>query len=308
MTAQILGDRTLGGVSPGPGGSAASQLPLSWLLSVIPFGWRFTQPDRLVVATLISAGAFACLVWRGVARKDYSVNWLGHPGVKVSLFIAALCIAMPALGVSTPYRMPGSILDLKTSAGRPLTAMVDNSLALTPCSSGLGQRGVSVSGAPVLERYVWPFLPLEYTLLPAVPKVLAELADDPEPMAIMEVGGNVHFLSAYFQTFHGKGIGGFYVPDHLRGGGQSSSLTLAEEEIQLQSYAPLAWQRLMDLKVRYIIRFKGDNPDPVASWCPDPSKVRRALEALSASYLQLVHTDDVIDVWKVNTESQFPTG
>ena len=303
-----LGDRTLTAAAMGSGESGTSSLPLSWLLDIIPFGWRFTQPDRLVVATLISAGALACVIWRGVADVHYDLPLLRRSGGKTFVFVAGLCMVMPALGVSTPDRMPGSILQLSTSSGRPLTAMRDNTLAFIACRTGLGQGGVRVSGGQVLERYLWPFQPLEYFLLPQVPEVLANLANDPDPMAIMEVGGNEHFISAYFQTFHGKGIGGFYVPRHLRGGTPSSLLTLAEEEIQHQSYGPLSRQRLLDLNVRYIIRFKGDNPDPVGSWCPDPLKVGRVRAVLSVSYLHPVYADEVVEVWEMDAAELSTTG
>ena len=296
-----FGDRTLASTEPIAGSRSVPPLLLGRLLRLIPLGWRFTQPDRMVVGTLACAGVLACFVWRGFVQHQYSVPWLRSWGRKASVFTAGICILMPALGTSTPFRMPGSFLQQTTSAGRPMTGTVETTVAFNGCQFGRGREGVKVAGAPVLERYLWPFLPLEYIVLPPVPQVLAELADDPDPMAVMEVGGGAHGLSVYFQTFHGKGVGGYHLPEHLRGRFWKSPLTLAEEEIQLrQSYGSLAPERLRKLNVRYIIRFEGDNPADARSWCPDPRHVARALDALTAPHLQLVHDDAIVKVWQVS--------
>ncbi len=274
------------------------ELPLTELLRHIPFGWRFTQPDRLVVGSLISAGCLAAVLYRGFARTEFPLFRTSVS--KAFVFLAAVCIVMPALGVSTPYRMTSAIFSLTTSGGRFPISAADQTASHPTCVSGMGRQGFRVAGVPVLERYIWPFLPLEYFVMPAVPKVLADLADDPEPMAIMEVG-EVRFMSVYLQTFHGKGNGGFQQPEHLRGSTPYSALTIAEEEIQKdENYDSLSLSRLKAMDVRYVIRFEGDNPDALGPWCPSPELLVPAMEALSAPHLQLVHDDGVIKVWKVD--------
>lgn len=295
-------DRTFASLETVPRDRAMPDVPLTRLLEYVPFGWRFTQPDRLVVASLLSCGSLACVLYRGFARTDYRFplfrTWAG----KTFIFIAALFIVLPGLGVSTPYRMTSSIFSLTTSGGRYPMSPEDQTIARSTCVSGVGRQGVRTAGMPVLERYSWPFLPLEYFVMPAVPKVLSDLADDPEPMAIMEVG-HVRFFSVYLQTFHGKGNGGFQQPEHLRGSTPYSLLTIAEEEIEKEySFDSLSLPRLLEMDVHYIIRFDGDNPDDMGGWCPSREKVELAFEALSKPYLQLVYEDGVIKVWKVDRD------
>lgn len=301
-----LGDRSLArivhheGVPPGG-------LPLSWLLSIVPFGWRFTQPDRLVVGTLISAGCLAGVLWRGLAAQKIPFPVVGTRLGKGVVFVAGLYLLLPHLGVSTPYRLPGAVHQATTSAGRSLTTMRDSTAAYPICQRGIDRGSLRLAREPVYERYLWPLLPLEYFVPPGVPKVLADLADDPEPMAIMEVGGDVHFLSLYYQTIHGKGVGGYHLPPHLRSAHPPSPLTLAQEEIrEHRSYDSLSLPRLRELGVRYVIRLRSDDPEPGPGLCPDPVKVAEALAALNAPHLRLVHEDNIVQVWKVDTDDDAP--
>jgi hypothetical protein len=301
-----LGDRSFSPVV-GHEGVPQDGLLLSWLLRIIPFGWRFTQPDRLTIGTLIGAGGLAAVLWRGFSAVRLPSPQLNSLAGKRALFIVTIVLVIPMLGVSTPYRAPGALYQLTTSGGRRVTGLRDDTLAYLPCSSGAGKESVSLAGEPTIERYLWPLLPLEYTLFPGVPKVLADLADDPEPMAIMEVGGDVHFLSLYYQTVHGKGVGGYHLPQHLWSAHPPSPLTLAEEEIRKdRNYDSLSLARLREMGVRYIIRHVGDNPKPGPLWCPEKALVAEALEALSAPHLKLVHEDSVVQVWQVDSEVESP--
>lgn len=297
-----LGDRTLVSSEALSGGRTGSSLLLVKLLNLVPMGWRFTQPDRLVVGTLVCAGVLACILWRGIGRRKWSVFWMKSWGAKALLFSAGLFTVFPMLGAATPLRMPGSFLQITTSGGRPMTSMLEKSVVRDACRTGRKLTPVELAGAgaPVLERYQWLFSPLEYITLPPVPQVLADLAEDPKPWAVMEVGGGAHGLSVYFQTFHGKGVGGYHSPSYLRGNFRKSPLTLAEEEIRYhRSYRSLTAERLQKLNVRYVIRFEGDDPAPSGSWCPNPMEVARALTALSAPHLKLVHEDRIVKVWEV---------
>ncbi len=294
-----LGDRSMSPVV-GHDGVPQDGLWLSSLLNIIPFGWRFTQPDRLAVATLIASGGLASVLWRSFSGVQLPGLQLNTEVGRRLVFIGILCVVIPPLGVSTPYRAPGALYQLTTSAGRPLTGLRDDTLAHIPCSLGGGKETVSLAHEPVMERYLWPLLPLEYMHFPTIPKVLVDLADDPEPMAIMEVGGDVHFLSLYFQTAHGKGVGGYHLPEHLWSAHPPSPLTLAEDEIRrYRNYESLSLPRLQEMGVRYVIRHRGDNPKPGPIWCPDKELVAEALAALSAPHFTLVHEDSVVQVWKV---------
>jgi hypothetical protein len=126
-------------------------------------------------------------------------------------------------------------------------------------------------------------------------------------MAIMEVGGDVHFLSLYYQTVHGKGVGGYHLPQHLWSAHPPSPLTLAEDEIRRdRNYDSLSLPRLREMGVRYIIRHVGDNPRPGPLWCPEEELVAEALAALSAPYLKLVHEDSVVQIWQVELADRSP--
>ena len=301
-----LGDRSFSPVV-GHDGVPQDGLILSWLLRMIPFGWRFTQPDRLTIATLIGAGSLAAVLWRGFAGAKIPILQLNNRAGRQTVFIVAIGVVIPMLGVSTPYRAPGALYQLTTSGGRNLTGLRDDTSAFYPCSRGGGKESVNLAGEPTIERYLWPLLPLEYTLFPGVPKVLADLADDPEPMAIMEVGGDVHFLSLYYQTVHGKGVGGYHLPQHLWSAHPPSPLTLAEDEIRRdRNYDSLSLPRLREMGVRYIIRHVGDNPRPGPLWCPEEELVAEALAALSAPYLKLVHEDSVVQIWQVELADRSP--
>ncbi len=297
-----LGDSYPSTVQQGMDGIWTKQvvLPLGWLLRTIPFGWRFTHPDRLALAGLLSAGCLAALLWRRFRMAEFVSPFLANPMRKGVLYCTALFLVLPQLGASATFRMPGSMLQVTSSGGRPLVGFRDPHLAHLVCSGDFHRPSDSLPTEKVWQRYLWLFAPLEYFEFPAIPTVLSDLQAEPDQFAVLEVAGATPFLSLYYQTAHGKGIGGYHQPPHLASAHSPSPLTLAHREINYgDSLSPLEASSLRRLGVRYVVRFKGANRGRGGNWCPPPGELPWAISALTAPHLSLVHEDSMVQVWRV---------
>lgn len=304
-----LGDSYPSTVQQGIGGGTGSGpivLPLGWLLRTIPFGWRFTHPDRLALAGLVSAGCLGCVLWRRFAATQFLSPFLATPLRKTLVFVAALYLILPHLGASATFRMPGSMTQLSTSGGRPLTGFRDPNLAHLVCGAGPASQAAPAPREKAWKRYLWVFQPLEYFLLPPIPQVLSDLGSSTESFAVMEVSGFNPYFSQYFQTAHGKGIGGYHQPPHLVSSHPPSPLTLAQEKVDAGEFSSLSLARLQAMAVRYVVRYQGAHLSADGNWCPALGQMPWAVPALTAPHLRLVHDDPMVQVWEVELEGTSP--
>jgi hypothetical protein len=302
-----LGDYYPSTVQQGMGGIWSEQitLPLGWLLRTIPFGWRFTHPDRLALAGLLSAGCLTALLWRRFNVAQFVSPLLSTQLRKSLVFGAALALLLPQLGASATFRLPGSLTQATTSGGRPLVGFRDPHLAHLVCSGESLGPAADPPSEKVWQRYLWLFQPLEYFEFPPIPAVISQLQESNESYALLEVAGATSFLSLYYQTAHNKGIGGFHQPPHLNSAHPVSPLTLAHRQINLEgSFAPLLLPSLQELNVRYVFRFKGANRGLGGNWCPPPGELPWGMAALTVPYLRLIHDDELVQIWQVQNEPE----
>ncbi len=86
--------------------------------------------------------------------------------------------------------------------------------------------GSLLTGQPPQRSLLPPLAPIPVQAPPQVPQLVRDMAQDPEPYAVLDLSCQKRQWSAYFQTIHGKPIAGFgIVPDHFAQAQERSELT-----------------------------------------------------------------------------------